>query len=275
MNTLRLEKKLAIVSALVEGNSIRSIERMTKVHRDTIMRLLCFVGDKCQELLNKKMKNINAKKIQVDEIWTFVKKKQKRVNGGDGREVGDQYVFVALEADTKLIPSYTVGKRDFETAFSFLRDLQQRLNSRIQLTSDGFRAYKDTVDMTFGTDVDFAQLVKIYYPSEAKRERYSPGEIIEIVSKSVMGNPDPKQISTSYVERQNLTMRMQMRRFTRLTNGFSKKLKNLKATLALHFAYYNFVRVHSSLRVTPAMEAGITDHVWSLRELLEENGYKD
>lgn len=268
MNSLKFEKKMAVISALVEGNSIRSTERMTGVHRDTIMRLLCSVGDKCQELMDKKMRNIDAEKIQLDEIWTFVKKKQKRVKNGDGSKVGDQYVFVALDADTKLIPSYAVGKRNFNTAFKLLKDLQKRLKNHFQLTTDGFSAYIDAVELTFGADIDFAQLIKMYSHDESKRDKYSPSDIVDIISKIIMGNPERKNISTSYVERQNLTIRMQMRRFTRLTNGFSKKLKNLKAALALHFAHYNFVRIHRSLRITPAMASGITDHVWSIEDII-------
>jgi IS1 family transposase len=268
MNMLSLEEKTQVISALVEGNSIRSTERMTGVHRDTIMRLLLRTGENCQRILDEKMQAIRAKNIQVDEIWTFVAKKQKHVNGdANASEIGDQYVFVALDADTKLIPTFAVGKRDGTTAYYFMEDLQRRLAHRVQLTTDGFSQYINAVDDTFGTEVDYAQLIKVYSGNEAEHERYSPSEIIAATPKPIMGRPNPWLISTSFVERQNLTIRMQLRRFTRLTNAFSKKLANLKAALSLHFAWYNFCRVHSSLRVTPAMAAAISNRLWDLPEL--------
>jgi len=272
MNSLKMEKKLAVISALVEGNSIRSIERMTGVHRDTVMRLLVSVGEKCTEILDSHLKGFHSKLIEVDEIWTFCGKKERRLTAQEklNPELGDQYVFVALDAETKLVPSYLVGKRDGETALRFMMDLQERLqgNGRIQLTSDGFRAYIDAVEQAFGTDVDFAQLVKLYRSENPGPGRYSPPRVSEVISTVINGNPNPTLISTSYVERQNLTMRMAIRRFTRLTNAFSKKLANLKAALALHFAYYNFVRIHKTLRVTPAMAAGVTGRLWNLADLL-------
>lgn len=208
--------------------------------------------------------------MQCDEIWTFCFKKQKRVRKGDPEEFGDQWVFVAIDADTKLIPSYTVGKRSALTTLNLIEDLAKRLKNRIQLTTDGFRFYVGAVEECFGFNVDFAQLVKLYgdYGQHDAEAKYSPGPIIETIVKIQQEDPDEKHISTSYVERQNLTMRMMMRRFTRLTNAFSKKVANLKAAAALHFAYYNFARVHQMLRVTPAVEAGLTDHVWSMGELL-------
>lgn len=272
MNTLRMEKKLAIVSALVEGNSIRSTERMTGVHRDTIMRVLNSVGEKCQEVLDNYLRGFHSRLIEVDELWCYVKKKERRLTQQEklNPELGDQYVFVALDPESKLIPSYMVGKRDGETALKFMLDLQNRLkgNGRIQLTSDGFRAYIDAVEQAFGTDVDYAQLVKLYAAENPGPGRYSPPRVSEVVSTIINGNPNPGLISTSYVERQNLTMRMAIRRFTRLTNAFSKKLVNLKAALALHFAHYNFVRIHKTLRVTPAIAAGVTNRLWDLEELI-------
>lgn len=262
MNVLKTEKKLAVISALVEGNSIRSIERMTDIHRDTIMRLLVSVGDKCTEMLDSHLKGFHSKLIEVDEIWTFCGKKERRLTNEEklNLELGDQYVFVALDAETKLVPSYLVGKRDGETALRFMTDLQERLqgNGRIQLTSDGFKAYIQAVEETFGADVNYAQLVKLYSAENPGPGRYSPPKVSEVISTVVNGNPNPSLIFTSYVERQNLTMRMAIRRFTRLTNAFSKKLANLKAALALHFTHYNFVRIHKTLRVTPAMAAGVT-----------------
>jgi IS1 family transposase len=218
------------------------------------------------------MRNVRAKYIQADEIWTYVGKKDKHVRVDDPEEFGNQWVFVAMDAETKLVPSYIVGKRTRETTYAFLLDLQKRLvDARFQLTTDGFVFYQRGVEDVFAGQADFAQLVKLFGDFgqfNTSEGRYSPPRITEVISKIRDGQPDPEHICTSHVERQNLTMRMQMRRFTRLTNAFSKKLENLKAACALHFAHYNFCRVHSSLRVTPAMEAGISDHVWTLGELL-------
>ncbi|MGB8473968.1 MAG: IS1 family transposase [Candidatus Acidiferrum sp.] len=272
MYTLSEEKKVAVLSAMVEGNSIRSAERMTGVHRDTIMRLVVRVGESCAGLLDEKMRGLRCRQVQADEIWTYVGKKEKRVRHDDNpEEVGDQYVFVAMDSETKLIPCFRVGKRNATNTFYFVQDLQARLANRVQLTTDGFRPYKDAVDDTFGMDVDYAMLVKMYSSSGQADTRYSPGEIVDVRTIPITGNPNPRLISTSHIERQNLTMRMQLRRFTRLTNAFSKKLVNLKAALALHFAHYNFCRIHSTLRVTPAMAADVTSYVWSLNELLGES----
>ena len=275
MNNLKKDKQLAVISALVEGVSIRSIERMTGVHRDTIMRLLNRVGERCSRLLDQHVVGFHSRLIQVDEIWTFCKKKEQRLTDQEqtNPELGDQYVFVAIDAETKLVPTFSVGKRDSENAHRFIQDLRERLNGngRIQLTTDGFRPYLPAVESAFGSEVDYAQLVKLYGAENPGPGRYSPPRVTETVSTTINGNPDPRFVSTSYVERQNLTMRMQMRRFTRLTNGFSKSLRNLKDALALHFAHYNFVRIHGSLRVTPAMAAGVADRVWSLDRLLAGN----
>jgi IS1 family transposase len=270
MNVLKPEKKLAVLSALVEGNSIRSTERMTGVHRDTIMRLTVEVGQGCLALMDRSMRDLSCRYLEVDEIWTFVQKKQLRLKAHEKRNkrIGDQYAFVALDAESKLIPCFRVGKRDGTTAARFLRDLEGRLSGRIQLTTDGFSAYIDAAWSAWGADVDFAQLVKMYEAQNPGPGRYSPPRVSEVVSTRITGSPDPERVCTSYVERQNLTIRMACRRFTRLTNAFSKKLENLKAALALHFAYYNFVRIHRSLRVTPAMAAGVTSHVWTLGDLL-------
>jgi IS1 family transposase len=272
MNALKPEKQLAVITALVEGNSVRSVERMTGVHRDTILRLLVRVGELCQEILDERMRGFHSSYLQVDEIWTFVRKKERRLSEGERMtdQWGDQYVFVALDAETKLVPTFTVGKRDGETALRFLTALRERLNGngRVQITTDGFRQYIPTMEEAFGADADYAQLVKLYEAENPGPGRYSPPRVTEAVSTPISGHPDPQHICTSHVERQNLTMRMQMRRFTRLTNAFSKKLSNLKAALALHFAWYNFVRIHKTLRVTPAMAAGLTDRVWGLADLL-------
>jgi transposase-like protein/IS1 family transposase len=265
-----LDKAIMVLKLLVEGTSVRSIERVTQVHRDTILRLLILAGERCSRLLDEKMRGLKCNFIECDEIWTFCFKKQRRVRKADPAEFGDQWVFVALDAETKLVPSFCIGKRSAATTATFIDDLSQRIENRAQITTDGFRFYVNAIERSFGADVDFAQLVKLYgdYGQHDHAAKYSPSPIIEVISKVRQGEPDADHISTSYVERQNLTMRMQMRRFTRLTNAFSKKLENLKAAIALHFAFYNFCRVHKSLRVTPCMEAQITDHVWAIAELL-------
>lgn len=271
MNRLSVVKQIQVLNALVEGNSIRSAERMFGVHRDTIMRLMVASGQHCFNLLDQRMQHIQTKRMQLDECWSYVAMKQRRAtrNAITSPEVGDQYIFVALDADTKLIPSFWVGKRTAENTLHFLKDLRWRIDSeRFQLTTDGFEPYRTAVDQVFGIDVDYSQLVKIYAGQEAGRERYSPSPFVTAVKTPIVGNPDQAHISTSFVERQNLTLRMRLRRLTRLTNAFSKKLGNLKAALALHFAHYNFVRVHRSLRATPAMAAGLTDHIWEWNELL-------
>lgn len=273
MYTLAREKKLAVLAALLEGNSVRSTERMTGVHRDTVCRLLVETGEHCAGVLDARVRDVRARYVQADEIWCFVGKKDRHRRPDDPPEVGDQWVFVAMDEETKLVASFVVGKRNQANTLALLSDLRERLRRgwKFQLTTDGFRYYEGGVQDTFDfNEVDYAQLIKVYgkAPDKPGNERYSPGEVIEVISRVLDGNPDPARICTSHVERQNLTMRMQMRRFTRLTNGFSKKLRNLKAAVALHFAWYNFVRVHSSLRITPAMAAGLTDHVWSMGELL-------
>ncbi|HEY3928502.1 MAG TPA: IS1 family transposase [Candidatus Koribacter sp.] len=270
--TVPEDKGLLAIQLLIEGTSVRTVERITSLHRDTILRLLVLAGERCIALMDTKMRNLRCKRVQADEIWSFVAKKQKNVRIGDSAEFGDAWVFVVLDADTKLIPSYMVGKRNRETTYTFLSDLKQRFapEHRFQLTTDGFHFYERGVEDVFAGLADFAQITKIYgdYGQHDAAGRYSPAQMIETIVKVRDGRPDPRHISTSYVERQNLTIRMAIRRFTRLTNAFSKKLDNHKAACALHFAYYNFCRIHKSLRVTPAMESGITDHIWSLRELL-------
>lgn len=270
MNITPMEKQIQILNALVEGCSIRSTERMTGVHRDTIMRLLVKAGDQCQRAMEEYIQGFHSKRLQVDEIWTYVGKKQKQVKPHERHrnDIGDVYVFVALDADSKLIPSYTIGKRNRITATKFMLELKEKLNGngRVQLTTDGYKAFLSAVERAFGADIDYAQLVKVFGPMSTVG--YVPPKLVETTPNVIAGRPDKKHISTSYVERQNLTIRMAMRRFTRLTNAFSKKLENLKAAIALHFAHYNFMRVHQTLKVTPAMEAGITDHIWGWRELL-------
>lgn len=272
LGTMRISEENAIraIQCLIEGCSIRSTERMTSLHRDTIMQLLILAGERCARLMDARMRDLVCNYIQCDEIWAFCFKKQRRVRKDDPAEFGDQWVFVAMDAETKLIPSFAVGKRNVATTKDFVCDLMLRLDNSPQITTDGFRFYTTEIPRFFGSQVPFAQLVKLYgdYGQHDHAAKYSPSPIIEVISKVRQGEPDEDHISTSYVERQNLTMRMQMRRFTRLTNAFSKKLDNLKAAIALHFAFYNFCRVHKTLRVTPAMQAGLTDHVWSVAELL-------
>jgi IS1 family transposase len=273
MNRLPLQKQVSVLNMMVEGNSIRSTERMTGVHRDTIMRLIERTGDGCVQFLDKRVRGVQAKRVQADEIWTYVFKKQARLLSEEQvKGFGDQYVFVALDADTKLVISHLVGRRDTASTFYFMRDLRDRVTNRIQLTTDGFKPYLEAVEDNFGGDVDYSQLVKVYGqpPQGAGSGRgwYVTAGFVKAIPVHVTGRPRVQAISTSYVERQNLTMRTQMKRFTRLTNGFSKKLENLKASVALHFAHYNFVRVHQTLRITPAMAAGLTGHVWSLEELV-------
>jgi transposase-like protein/IS1 family transposase len=271
---MRLEKRKAILclKLLVEGNSVRSTERITTVHRDTILRLLEVIGTRCEEVMEQYIRDIPMGNVEADEIWGFVGKKEghKKEEEKKDTHIGDAYTFVAIEAKSKLVVCYALGRRDFETAKKFMDKLQKVASGRFQLTTDGLRAYLDAVEQTFGIDIDFAQLVKSYKSDtigKAER-RYSPGDFVSAVKVPIAGNPVMETVSTSYVERQNLTMRMSMRRLTRLTNGFSKKWENMEKALAIHFAYYNFCRVHQSLRVTPAMEAKITDHVWTLDELL-------
>jgi len=269
MSQLSVEKQATAVGALVEGASIRSVERMTGIHRDTIMRLMVRTGQNCQELMDSSMKNLKCENLQVDEIWCFVGKKQRHLQITDNiEEMGDQWVWVALDADSKLIPSFLVGKRSFQNACAFLQDLSERLDNKVQLSSDSLSSYVDAVERSFGMNVDYGQIVESYEAEAIGPGRYSPPYVISATRTVIAGNSEVKKISTSYIERSNLTMRMQMRRFTRLTNAFSKKFENLKAAVALHFAHYNFVRVHSSLRVAPPMKAGLTDHIWNVSDLI-------
>tara|TARA_B100000315_G_C14565431_1_gene582677 strand:- start:312 stop:1136 length:825 start_codon:yes stop_codon:yes gene_type:complete len=272
MNILKMEKKKQVLNALVEGCSTRSISRMSDIDRGTVLRVLVEAGNKCQIIMDSQVKDFHSKFIEVDEIWTFCKKKEKHLTEDEKTTelFGDQYVFVAMDSQSKLIPTYQVGKRNMENTLKFIFNLKDKLqnNGRIQLTSDGWKSYIDAIEMVFGADIDFAQLVKLYSGGDSETTRYSPSKIKGVLSKIFTGKPNPKNICTSYIERQNLTMRMQMRRFTRLTNAFSKKLENLKAALALHFCHYNFCRIHGTLRVTPAMQAGISDHIWTWEEVL-------
>ena len=266
-NILQIEKKAAAISMLSEGNSIRSIERITGIHRDTIMRLGVRVGEACGQMMDETMRNLPCSKIEVDEIWGYVGKKQRQVNAEDtANGLGDAWTFVAIDPESKAVPTFAVGKRDFETTNLFIDDLSQRMKNRIQLSSDGLKHYAAAVERGFGVDVDYGQIVKTYRTSETEG-RYSPPQIESVKRTMLVG--EPHRVSTSLIERQNLTMRMHCRRLTRLTNAFSKKLENFKAAVALHFAYYNFVKVHSSIRMTPSMALGVSSRLWTVADLVD------
>jgi IS1 family transposase len=270
MNKLDNKRRTQVIAALVEGNSINATVRMTGVAKNTILKLLADLGEACSNYMDEAMRNLPLKRIQVDEIWSFCYAKAKNVSpehqGVFG--FGDVWTWVAIDADTKLVPCWHVGRRDGRAAYEFISDLAGRLANRVQLTSDGHRPYLEAVESAFGCEIDYAMLVKIYGKPQ-EEIRYSPAECLGTQTVTVTGSPDPKHISTSYVERQNLTMRMSMRRFTRLTNGFSKKLENHMHAIALHYMFYNFCRIHKTLRCTPAMEAGISKTVWEIEDILK------
>lgn len=273
MNKLPIEKRRQILAMLCEGSSMRSIERITSVSINTVSKLLVEAGEACLILHDETVHNVKASRIQCDEIWSFCYAKDKNVPAAkDAPEgAGDVWTWTAIDADTKLIVSYFVGDRSGQSAIALMDDLRSRLSNRVQLTTDGHRAYLEAVEGAFGADVDYAQLVKMYGNVGGGKNaevRYSPAECTGIKKVRVEGNPDVKHVSTSYVERQNLTMRMSMRRFTRLTNAFSKKLDNHIHALALYFVFYNFTRIHKTLRVSPAMAAGITNRLWSLDDVI-------
>lgn len=271
MNKLSRQKRIQVIAALVEGNSIRSTVRMTGVAKNTVVKLLADIGSVCAEYQDKALRNLTCKRIQCDEIWSFCYAKQKNVPE-DKKDVfgyGDIWTWTAIDAKSKLVMSSLVGLRNAEYASLFINDLADRLSHRVQLTTDGLKAYLEAVDGAFGADIDYAQLIKLYGQENTGAGRYSPPKCTGTKQRRVTGKPDKEHVSTSYVERQNLTIRMSMRRFTRLTNGFSKKVENLEHAIALHFMYYNFVRIHTTLRVTPAMEAGVTDHLWKIEDIVK------
>jgi IS1 family transposase len=257
--------------ALAEGSSIRSIERITGVHRDTVMRLGVKVGKGCAALLDQKMRNLSCQNLQVDEVWGFIGKKERHVRPDDDPQYGDVWTFCAIDADTKLMPSFKVGKRDSATANAFVSDVGSRLKNRVQLSSDALKAYVEAVELAFGADVDYAQIIKTYGQddSQSPERKYSPPEVLSTEKRIVTGTPDMGLASTSYVERLNGTTRLHLRHLTRLTYAFSKKLENFEAAVALHFAYYNFVKRHNTLHCTPAMEAGIEKGFWTVGDLVE------
>ena len=270
MNRLSIDKRVQVVAALVEGVSVNATCRMTGVAKHTVLNLLRDIGCASASYHDRHVRNVRVRRLQCDEIWEFVGAKKKNVTPEqEASGWGDVWTWTAIDADTKLGVSYMVGKRDLGWARDFMLDCAQRIVGRPQITTDAHKPYLKAVEEAFGADCDYAQLHKIYGASTPDESRYSPATCIGCDMKTVMGDPDPEYVSTSYVERQNLTMRMSMRRFTRLTNGFSKKLENHGHAVALYFMHYNFCRVHKTLRVTPAMEAGLTDHVWALEELLD------
>lgn len=272
MNQLPLEKRTQILSMLVEGNSLRATSRVTGCSKNTITKLLVDAGKACAKYHDETVKRVPSRRVQADEIWSFVYSKQKNVPEGMEGNAGDVWTWVGMDSDSKLVITWYVGNRDADSANIFMQDVANRLSTRVQLTTDGHRAYLEAVDLAFEGLIDYAQLVKLYgkeYTHNATAEKkYSPAECIGIKKTHIYGRPDDKYVSTSHVERQNLTMRMHMRRFTRLTNAFSKKLENHCHALALHYVYYNFCRIHTSLRVTPAMEAGLTKKLWDVQDIV-------
>jgi IS1 family transposase len=268
-NVLNADKQIAVIGALAEGSSIRSIERITGVHRDTIMRLGVKVGEGCAKMLDTSMRNLPCNRLEMDEIWGFVGKKDRNVREGDNA-VGSVWTFCAIDAETKLVPAFKCGDRDTATAKAFVQDVANRMAYRVQISTDGLNAYVAAMESAFGGNVDYAQIIKTYGHEEvSNNRRYSAPEFVSSEKKVVVGNPDPRLISTSYIERLNATTRLHMRRLTRLTLAFSKKRENFEAAIALHFAYYNFVKRHNTLRCTPAMAAGVTGSFWTVGDLLE------
>jgi IS1 family transposase len=270
VNKLATKTRAQILGLMVEGVSLRAITRLTGVSRTTSLKLLEDAGQAFADYQDRTLRNLTCKRIQVDEIWAFVYAKQKNVEAAKNapEDAGDIWTWTAIDAETKLVMSWMVGDRSLDTAQVFIGDLAERLANRVQLTSDGHKAYLEAVEDAFGADIDYAQLIKIYGESPEGHKRYSPAECVGIEKRKITGNPSMKHVSTSYVERQNLTMRMHMRRFTRLTNAFSKKAENHAHSVALHFMYYNFVRIHQTLRMTPAMAAGVTQTLWELTDMV-------
>jgi IS1 family transposase len=270
-NVLPKEKQVAVISALAEGSGIRQIERMTGINRNTIMNLGVRVGKGCANVLDQKMRGLSCQHLQFDEIWGFIGKKERHVLPEDDPRLGDVWTFCAIDSDTKLVPSFKVGKRDAATANAFVADVAARMANRVQISSDALKAYVEAIELSFGSNVDFAQIIKTYVHDDSQKpeRQYSPSEIVITEKKRVTGSPNMRLASTSHIERLNGTTRLHMRRLTRLTYAFSKKRENFEAATALHFAYYNFVKRHNTLRTTPAMAAGIERDFWSVGDLVE------
>jgi IS1 family transposase len=268
VNKLAPEERALILHLLCEGSSIRAVTRLTGASKNTVAKLLLVAGKACAEYQDRTLRNLTCKHIQVDEIWCFVYSKQANVPASKRGEAGDIWTWTAIDADTKLLVSWLVGSRDINAALQLMDDLRSRLANRVQLTTDGLKVYLQAVDTVFGEDVDYAQLVKLYGSEAVAEKRYSPAAFLSARKTPISGDPDPKHVSTSYAERHNLTMRMQMRRFTRLTNGFSKKAENHAAAVALHSIFYNFVRVHQTLKTTPAVAAGVVERPWQVADIV-------
>jgi IS1 family transposase len=274
MNRLSTAQRTRVVACLIEGNSIRATIRLTGVAKNTIVKLLVDLGAACSEYQDRVLRDLPCERIQCDEIWSFCRAKEKNVPEAHRGEWGwgDVWTWTAIDADTKLVPSWLVATRSGADAIALMDDLRGRLANRVQLSTDGHRVYLEAVEGAFGSNIDYAQIIKLYGNDPEPDRRYSPAKVISVETHIRAGNPDPDYISTSYVERQNLTMRMGMRRFTRLTNAFSKKVENLAAAVSLHFMYYNFARPHTTLANpyprTPAMAAGVADHVWKIEEIV-------
>jgi transposase-like protein/IS1 family transposase len=271
MMYLTLEKAELVLSMLLEGNSVSSVERISGIHHTTILKLLVLAGEKCERVMADKIRNVEVRDVECDELWSYIGKKQKRVRPEDDQNLGDCYVFVAIERHSKLVLNIAMGKRDQSTTDVFVEGIRHATtSSKFQITTDGFAPYRSAVTTTLHDRlIGFAQLIKVYRATQEGEARYSPAEVASVETVLVMGQPDPERICTSIVERQNLSVRMGTRRFTRLTNAFSKKWENHWAAVVCWFAFYNFCRRHQTLRMTPAMAAGITDHIWTVRELLE------
>jgi transposase-like protein/IS1 family transposase len=267
---LPVEKAETILALMLEGNSVSSVERVTGIHKATILKLLVLAGEKCERIMADKVRNVEVRDVELDEVWSWIGCKQKRVRPEDDQNRGDCYVFVGIERHSKLVLNITMGKRDQNTTNVFVEGIRQATSrKRFQITTDGFAPYRSAISNTLHGRCDFAMLIKVYRAASEGEARYSPAEVASMEVVPVMGQPDPDRICTSIIERSNLSLRMGLRRFTRLTNGFSKKWENHWAAVSLWYTFYNFCRVHKSLRVTPAMAAGISDHIWSVRELLE------
>lgn len=272
MNKLKPETQAAVLNGLCEGASIRSVERLTGVHRDTITRLLLRVGEACDTLLDERMRDLTCERIEIDELWGYVLKKDAHMlRSDDPLAMGSFWVWLSLDSDSKLIPNYAVGKRDIATAKAFVADLAGRMANRIQLSSDGLTHYISAVEEAFGADVDYSQIVKAYEGDASGR--YSPPKFVDVTKYVMRGNPDLDKASTSFIERQNLTARMHVRRLTRLTNGFSRKVENLKASIALYVTWYNFVKYHRTVKTTPAVAAGVVDRRWTIYDLVDQVGW--
>ncbi|MCK5519420.1 MAG: helix-turn-helix domain-containing protein [Alphaproteobacteria bacterium] len=269
MNKLPTQKRIQILHMLCEGSSMRSISRVVGVSINTVSKLLVDAGEACESFHNETVRNVKAERVQCDEIWSFCYSKQKNVPNGKEGQAGNLWTWTAIESKSKMILSWLVGGRDSDTALDFIADLKGRLANRVQLTTDDHKAYLEAIEGAFGDDVDYAMMVKLYGKTDEGQKRYSPTECVGIKKTKISGDPNPHYVSTSHVERQNLTMRMSMRRFTRLTNGFSKKVENHCYALALYFVWYNFVRIHKTLKMSPAMASGVSDTLWSMEDLIQ------